>query len=60
METQVVTVAYLCSIYCMQRGTQWQKGLFAWFHHADPPGHRYLRRDRTDQAAGARRPQRAN
>ncbi len=27
METQVVTVAYLCSIYCMQRGSQWQKGL---------------------------------
>ena len=27
METQVVTVAYLCSILCMQRGSQWQKGL---------------------------------
>jgi hypothetical protein len=27
METQVVTVAYLCSIYCLQRGSQWQKGL---------------------------------
>ncbi|HEX4154166.1 MAG TPA: hypothetical protein VHY48_01010 [Acidobacteriaceae bacterium] len=27
METQVTTVAYLCSIYAMMRGTQWQKGL---------------------------------
>ncbi len=27
METEVATVAYLLSIYCMQRGTQWQKGL---------------------------------
>jgi hypothetical protein len=27
METQVVTVAYLYSIYCLHRGTQWQKGL---------------------------------
>jgi hypothetical protein len=27
METEVVTVAYLASIYAMQRGTQWQKGL---------------------------------
>jgi len=27
METEVVTVAYLFSIYCLQRGTQWQKGL---------------------------------
>jgi hypothetical protein len=27
METQVVIVAYLCSIYAIQRGTQWQKGL---------------------------------
>jgi hypothetical protein len=27
METQVVTVAYLCSLYAMMRGTQWQKGL---------------------------------
>jgi hypothetical protein len=27
METQVVTVAYLWSIDCLQRGTQWQKGL---------------------------------
>ena len=27
METQVVTVAYLCSIFCLQRGSQWQKGL---------------------------------
>lgn len=27
METQVTTVAYLYSIYCLQQGTQWQKGL---------------------------------
>jgi hypothetical protein len=27
METEVVIVAYLASIYAMQRGTQWQKGL---------------------------------
>jgi hypothetical protein len=27
METQVVTLAYLYSIYCLQRGSQWQKGL---------------------------------
>lgn len=27
METQVVTVAYLCSILALLRGTQWQKGL---------------------------------
>jgi hypothetical protein len=27
METQVVIVAYLWSIYALQRGTQWQKGL---------------------------------
>jgi hypothetical protein len=27
METEVVTVAYLASIYALQRGTQWQKGL---------------------------------
>jgi hypothetical protein len=27
METQVVTVAYLYSIHCLQRGTQWRKGL---------------------------------
>jgi hypothetical protein len=27
MEAQMVTVAYLYSIYCLQRGTQWQKGL---------------------------------
>lgn len=27
METQVVIVAYLFSIYAMMRGTQWQKGL---------------------------------
>jgi hypothetical protein len=26
METQLVAVAYLGSIYCLQRGTQWQKG----------------------------------
>jgi hypothetical protein len=26
METQVAVVAYLYSIYCVQRGTQWQKG----------------------------------
>ncbi len=27
METEVVVVAYLASIYALQRGTQWQKGL---------------------------------
>lgn len=27
METEVVTVAYLASIYALLRGTQWQKGL---------------------------------
>ena len=27
METEVATVAYLFSIYCLLRGTQWQKGL---------------------------------
>ena len=27
METQVVTVAYLCSILALLRGSQWQKGL---------------------------------
>jgi hypothetical protein len=27
METEMVTVAYLWSIYCLLRGTQWQKGL---------------------------------
>ena len=27
METEVVTVAYLASIYALQRGSQWQKGL---------------------------------
>jgi len=27
METQFVTVAYLYSIYCLQCGTQWQKGM---------------------------------
>ena len=27
METEVVTVSYLASIYALQRGTQWQKGL---------------------------------
>lgn len=27
METQLATVAYLYSLYCMMRGSQWQKGL---------------------------------
>jgi len=27
METQFASVAYLYSIYCLQRGTQWQKGV---------------------------------
>jgi hypothetical protein len=39
METQVVIVAYLWSIYCMQRGTQLQKGLsFGFVMLARPDG----------------------
>jgi hypothetical protein len=46
METQVVTVAYLWSIYCMQRGTQWQKGLSLGFTMLASTRCRYLGRDR--------------